>query len=515
MSSETTEIIIENSKKDLSSIETIIGSKQRLKMLADDIIAHYEERSDVLTGKAMIVCMTRKIAINLYTTILSKRPNWDTKVKVVLTESNKDDEKWHDITGNKEYRKELAYEFKDEKSKFKIAIVVDMWLTGFDIPSMATMYIDKPMKGHNLMQAIARVNRVYIDKEAGLIVDYIGMAAELRNALNQYTKRDIEKVPDLSVALDIALLKLEIMKDFFYGLDYTAFFRDSNKIRLDTLLRGVNFILGEEEEDKKIFVREATALSQAECLCRSLLDDDQKREIEYFKGVKAGVCKVSGTGRLTSIEVNSRIEAILDQAIQQEGVINIFHEAGKKNPEISLLSDEYMNKIRNMKHKNIAAELLRKLLEDNIKVFTRTGVVKAELFSDKLKTLMKHYNNRLITSAEVIEELLKLSKEMVESYKGGDEKGLSVEEYAFYNALAADPKVIEEMQDSVLISMAHELTQMVRKNKTVDWDKKESARAQMRSMVKRLLRKYKYPPEKSQGAVDYVIKQAELMSANM
>jgi len=515
MSEETAETIIDKSKKDLSRIETIIGSKQRLDMLAKDIITHYEDRKYVLTGKAMIVCMTRRIAINLYKTILEKRPNWDKMVKVVLTESNKDEEEWHDITGNKEYRKELAYEFKEENSDFKIAIVVDMWLTGFDVPSMATMYIDKPMKGHNLMQAIARVNRVYKDKVAGLIVDYIGMAAELKNALNQYTNRDKDKVPDLSLALNIALEKLEIMKDFFYGFDYSPFFGESNRDRLDTLLQGVNYILGHEEEEKKIFIREATALSQAETLCRSLLTDEEKKEIEYFKGVKAGVCKVT-TGRgLTSNEVNSRIEAILEQAIQQDGVFNIFANAGKKNPEISILSDEYMQNIRNMKHKNIAAELLRKLLEDNIKVLSRTGVVRAELFSDKMKKLLKLYNNRLITSAEVIEELLNLSKEMMQSYSEGDEKGLTAEEYGFYEALVADPKVLEEMKDSVLIEMAHELTEMIRKNRTVDWDKKESARAAMRSMVKRLLRKYKYPPEKAQGAIDIVIKQAELMSANM
>lgn len=506
---------IEKSKKDLSTLETIIGSSQRIDMLADDMIAHYEDRQYVLTGKAMIVCMTRRIAINLYKTILEKRPEWNENVKVVLTDSNKDDEDWHDIIGNKEHRKQLAIEFKNIHSKFKIAIVVDMWLTGFDVPSMTTMYVDKPMKGHNLMQAIARVNRVYKDKEAGLIVDYIGMAAELKSALNQYTNRDRDKVPDLSMALNIAIEKLEIMRDFFYGFDYKPFFGTSNKARLDMILDGVEYVLGHEEEEKKIFIREATALSQAETLCRSMLSDELKMEIEYFKGVKAGVCKVTPGSGLTTNEINSRIEKILEQAIQQEGVINIFEQAGKKNPEISILSDEYMQNIRNMKHKNIAAEMLRKLLEDNIKVFRRTGVVKAELFSEKMKQLLKKYNNRLITSAEVIEELLNLSQEMVQSFHAGEEKGLSVEEYAFYDALVADPQVLKEMQDSVLIEMAHELTEMIRKNRTIDWDKKESARAAMRVMVKRLLRKYKYPPEKAQGAIDIVIKQAELMSSQM
>ena len=508
-------VVIEKSKQDLSTFESIIGSKERLTMLADDIIAHYEDRQYVLTGKAMIVCMTRRIAINLYRIILEKRPNWNDKIKVVLTDSNKDDDDWNELTGTKEYRKQLGYEFKDINSPLKIVIVVDMWLTGFDVPSMATMYIDKPMKGHNLMQAIARVNRVYKDKEAGLIVDYIGMAADLKNALNQYTKRDQDKIPDLSQAYGIVLEKLEIMRDCFYGFDYTRFFGTSDRERYQTLTDGLEFAFAFEEEEKKIYIREATALSQAETLCRSMLTEPVKQEIEFFKSIKAGLCKVSGNGKITTNEINARITKILEQAITDDGMYNIFAESGKKNPEISILSDEYMEQIRRMKHKNIAAELLRKLLEDNIKVFARTGVVKSKLFSEKMQELMRKYNNRLITSAEVIEELLNLSKEMSDSYHAGDEKGLTLEEVAFYDALAADPKVLENMEDKVLVEMAHELTELIRKNRTVDWDKKESARAYMRTQVKRLLRKYKYPPEQAAGALDIVIKQAELMSQNM
>ncbi len=515
LAAEASEIAIEKSKSDLSSIEAIIGSKERLSLLADDIIAHYEDRQYVLAGKAMIVCMTRRIAINLYKTILEKRPEWKNKIKVVLTSSNKDEEEWHDIIGNKTYRDQLMVEFKDEKSEFKIAIVVDMWLTGFDVPSMATMYIDKPMKGHNLMQAIARVNRVYKDKEAGLIVDYIGMAAELKTALSQYTKRDQDKIPDLGQAYSIALGKLEIMRDFFYGFDYSAFFGDSDTERLAVIADGVNFALEFEEDEKKEYIKEATALSQAETLCRSLLDLPTKQEIEFFKSIKAGLCKCGGRVGITSNEINARIMTMLEQAIEQDGVYNIFAQAGKKNPEISILSDEYMDKIRKMKHKNIAAEMLRKLLEDNIRVFARTGVVKSQLFSEKMQKLLKIYNNRLITSAEVIEELLNLSREMTEAYKAGDEKGLSVEELAFYDALAADSEVLKKMQDEVLVEMAQELTELIRRSRTVDWDKKESARAYMRTQVKHLLRKYKYPPEKAKGAIDIVIKQAELMSSNI
>lgn len=512
---EATEYQIEKSKTDLSGIEAIVGSKDRLNMLADDIIAHYEDRQYVLTGKAMIVCMTRRIAINLYKTLLTKRPEWDKKVKVVLTSNNQDPEDWHDIIGNKAYRDGLMVEFKDKDSDFKIAIVVDMWLTGFDVPSMATMYIDKPMKGHTLMQAIARVNRVYKDKEAGLIVDYIGMAAELKAALKQYTKRDQDKVPDLGIAYSIAMAKLEVMRDMFYGFNYGSFFGESDGQRLKVIADGVEFALGFEEDEAKEYIKEATALSQAETLCRSLIDDHDKKEIEFFKCVKAGLCKVAGKGKITSNEINARIIKMLEQAIEQDGVVNIFKQSGQKNPEISLLSDEYMDQVRRMKHKNIAAEMLRSLLEDNIRVFARTGVVKAKLFSEKMQDVLKRYNNRMITSAEVIEELLNLSKEMTEAYAAGDEKGLSPEELAFYDALSADPEVLRNMEDSILIEMAHELTTLIQKSRTVDWDKKQSARAYMRTQIKHLLRKYKYPPEQAKNAIDTVIKQAELMSANI
>lgn len=515
LSEDAMERAIERSKKELATLESIIGSKERLDMLADDIIAHYEQRKDILAGKAMIVCMTRKIAIDFYRILLKKRPEWERKVKVILTSSNKDPEEWHEITGTKEYRKQMAIEFKDINSEFKIAIVVDMWLTGFDVPSLTTMYIDKPMKGHNLMQAIARVNRVYKDKEAGLIVDYIGIGNELKQALRQYTARDQNKIPDLSQAYNILCEKLEVMRDFFYGFDYTDFIKGTNNERLSCVLNGVNYILGQSEDDKKLFLKEATALSQAETICRSMVPEDMKIEIEYFKAVKAGICKCIPSGKLTSTEINERIGKILDQAIQQEGIINIFEKAGSKNPEISILSEEYMEQIQKMKHKNIAAELLRKLLEDNIKVFARTSVVKSELFSSKMKKLMNKYNNRLITSAEVIEELLNLSKEMKEAYNAGNALGLTQDEMAFYDALVADPEVLTKMQDETLIKIAHELTEQVKKSRTIDWDKKESARAKMRIMIKRLLRKYDYPPDKVKGAIDIVIKQAEHMSEMM
>lgn len=506
---------VTKSKEELAKLETVIGAQDRLEMLSKDIIEHYEQREDILNGKAMIVCMTRKIAINLYKEILEKRPEWKDKVKVVLTDNNDDPTDWHDIVGNKKYRDDLAVEFKEEKSSLKIVIVVDMWLTGFDVPNLATMYIDKPMRGHNLMQAIARVNRVYKDKEAGLIVDYIGIGADLRNALNEYTNRDRDKIPDITAAYVIVKEKLEVMKDFFYGFDYQAFFSSSNQLRLKTLADGINYILSKEEEEKKDFITEATALSQAETLARSILDEQTKLEVEFFKGVKVGVNKITGKGHLTTTEVNQRILTVLEQAIQEDGIIDIFKAAERNNPEISILSEEYLDSIKKSKNKNIAAELLKRLIDGNIKVFKRTNLVKSELFSQKMAEIMRKYNNRLITSAEVIEELLNLSKEVVNAKNEGKEKGLTDDEYAFYDALVKDPNVLKEMQDEVLIQLAHELTETVRKNRTVDWEKKESARAFMRREIKRLLRKYHYPPTKADEAVQTVVLQAELMGEHI
>lgn len=505
---------VNKSKEELAKLETVIGSQDRLDMLSKDIIEHYEQRADILNGKAMIVCMTRKIAINLYKEIPNKRPDWNNKIKVVLTDNNNDPTEWHEIVGNKKYRDDLAIEFKNEDSELKIVIVVDMWLTGFDVPDLATMYIDKPMRGHNLMQAIARVNRVYKDKEAGLIVDYIGIGADLRNALNEYTNRDRDKVPDITAAYVIVKEKLEIMRDFFYGFNYEPFFSSSNQLRLKTLADGINYVLEKDEEERKDFITEATALSQAETLARTILDDQTKLEIEFFKGVKVGINKITGTGHLTTTEVNQRILGILEQAIQEDGIIDIFKAAEKSNPEISILSEEYLEGIKKSKNKNIAAALLKRLIDGNIKIFKRTNLVKSELFSQKMAEIMKKYNNRLITSAEVIEELLNLSKELVEAKNEGKEKGLTDDEYAFYDALVKDPNVLKEMKDEVLIQLAHELTETVRKNRTVDWDKKESARAFMRREIKRLLRKYHYPPTKADEAVQTVVMQAELMGEN-
>ena len=309
--------------------------------------------------------------------------------------------------------------------------------------------------------------------------------------------------------------KLEIMKDMFYGFDYSNFLNGTPQERLKCLSDGINYVLGLEESERKDFITEATALSQADTLARTLLDDRTKIEVEYFKGVKVGINKITGSGKLTTSEVNEKISNIIEQAIQQEGVIDLFEKANMSKPEIAILSDEYMDNIRNMKHKNIAANLLKKLLSGNIRIFQRVNVVKSELFSQKLEKIMKMYNNRLIDSAEVIEQLMLLSKEIVDASNEGMEKGLSEDEYAFYTALVKNPIILQEMQDETLIKLAQELTETVRKSRTVDWDKKESARAYMRKVVKRLLRIYEYPPKEADEAVAIVIQQAELMSANI
>lgn len=510
----TTEVV-QKSQKELSKFETIIGSGERLNSIAKDIIEHYESRQEILAGKAMIASMTRRTAINLYKEILRLRSSWTDKVKVILTDNNNDPEEWHDIVRNKKYREEMANEFKKADSPFKIAIVVDMWLTGFDVPALDTMYIDKPMKGHTLMQAIARVNRVYKDKQGGLIVDYIGIGAELKAALNQYTNRDKDKIPDISKAKDIVIEKLEIVKDMFYGFDYSKFLNGTPKEKLKCLADGINYVLGMNEDTQKEFIAEATALSQAETLARSLLDDNIKFEIEYFKGVKVGINKITSKGKLTTTEVNEKISVIVEQAIQQDGIISIFDKANLNNPQIALLSEDYINSIRNMEHKNIAANILKRLLAGNIKIFQRVNLVKSQLFSERLEKVMNAYNNRLIDSAEVIEQLLVLSKEIVDSNNEGKSKGLSADEYAFYTALVKNPIVLKETPDETLIKLAQELTETVQKSRTVDWEKKESARAYMRTVVKRLLRKYDYPPKEADEAVSTVIKQAELMSANI
>lgn len=501
---------IARSKKELGGMESILGADETVDELCQDIITHYEDREHMLEGKAMIVAYSRTVAMKMYKRILELRPEWQDKIAIVMTRNNKDPEEWFNIIGGKKERDSLGKKFKNTKDKLKICIVVDMWLTGFDVPSLNTMYIYKPMRGHTLMQAIARVNRVYGDKEGGLVVDYVGIAGALKQAMKDFTTRDKQNFGDNDIgkaALPKFQEKLEILRDLMHGLDYSSFFGDSNLERARIIANGIDFILG-NEEDKKVYLKEATALKQAETLCRSLLDETTKMEVAYFEAVRSGVAKVSGTGQLSVHEINERINELLKASIHSEGVINVFEDS----KEFSIFDPEYLESLQKMKQKNLAAEMLKRLLSDEIKGYKRSNLVKSELFSEKLEELMKKYRNGLITNAEVISELVKIAKEIDNARKAGNDLGLNAEELAFYDAITRPENIKDFYSNQQLIDMTHELTDMLRKNRTIDWQLKDSARARMRVMIKRLLKKYKYPPEDQLNAIEIVLRQAESMN---
>ena len=500
---------VEKSKRELSKMDAILGAESTIKTLCLDIINHYEDRQDILTGKAMIVAYSRPIAMKIYAEIMRLRPEWQEKVKVVMTTENTDPEEWRKIIGSKTERAELARKFKDNKDEMKIAIVVDMWLTGFDVPSLATMYIYKPMKGHNLMQAIARVNRVYGDKEGGLIVDYVGIAAALKEAMNDYTVRDRENYSDTDIsksALPKFEEKLEVCRDLFHPFDFSGFMEGSDLKRAKTITDGINFMLGELEK-KDLFIREALYLKQAASLCRSLLNKDQRFEAAFYETVRVSLTRIVTDKKLSLKEINARINELLKQSIKSDGVINLFSDV---ETEYSLFDKAFLEDIARMKQKNLAAELLKKLVLEQITVYKQTNLVKSELFSDRMKKLMNAYINGQINNAVVIEELLKMAAAIAEDHSTGKDLGLSVEEKAFYDALLQPAAIKDFYSNEALIQITKELTAMLRKSRTVDWQKKEQARAEMRSMVKRLLKKYKYPPEGQEEALNIVIAQCEV-----
>lgn len=500
---------IARSKKELGQMEAILGADDTIGELCQDIITHYEDRKHIVEGKAMIVAYSRPIAMEIYKKLLSLRPDWKKKLAIVMTRNNKDNEDWFDIIGGKKERDELGKRFKKPSDPLKICIVVDMWLTGFDVPCLNTMYVYKPMQGHTLMQAIARVNRVYGDKEGGLVVDYVGIASALKKAMKDYTDRDRTKFSENDIsksALPKFQEKLEICRDIMHGLDYDPFFGQSDLTRARVIADGIDFILADEQK-KKDYLREALALQKAETLCRSLLSEDIRMETAYFEAVRSGVSKMTSTGKLSVKEINERISELLKASIQSEGVIQLFADA----PEFSIFDPLYLRSIQNMQQKNLAAELLRRLLTDEIKAYMRTNLVKSELFSEKMDKLMKAFNNGLITNAEVIEELIKLAEEMRKAKEEGNSLGLSAEELAFYDAITKPQNIRDFYTNDQLIEMTHELTEMLRKNRTIDWHLKDQARARMRVMIKRLLKKYKYPPEEEHTALDMVLKQAESM----
>lgn len=513
------EAIIEKSKRKLGQMEAILGNENTINSLVSDILDHYEgNREHLLTGKAMIVAYSRQIAMKIYKSILELRPSWTEKVAVVMTSGNNDPEEWRKIIGNKQYKDELAKKFKDNNSPLKIAIVVDMWLTGFDVPSLATMYVYKPMAGHNLMQAIARVNRVFEDKEGGLIVDYVGIAGALKRAMNDYTARDKKNYGDTDVA-KVAypkfLEKLSICQDIFHEYDYSKFNTGSDLERAKTISGAVNFIVAREStEEKDAFLKEALMLRQALSLCSSLVNEDARFEAAFFETVRVLVIRIlsgGGGGKISLPEMNARVNELLKQSIKSDGVINLFSDIKE---EFSLFDPKFLKDVANMKEKNLAIELLKKLIAEQVSVYRRTNVVKSEKFSEIMKRSLRSYLNGMLTNEEVIEEMLKLAEQIAADQKEGEKLGLTADEQAFYDALTKPEAIKDFYENEELIAITKELTDALRRNKTIDWQKRESARAKMRMLIKKLLKKHKYPPEGMNDAVQTVMTQCELWTDN-
>ena len=508
---------IEKSKKELGQMESILGAPQTIEALCNDIVDHYENyRAQELTGKAMIVAYSRPIAMDIYRKLLEMRPAWNEKIAVVMTSGNDDPEEWRSIIGNKSRKDELARKFKDNDDPLKIAIVVDMWLTGFDVPSLATMYVYKPMSGHNLMQAIARVNRVFKNKEGGLVVDYVGIASALKQAMNDYSKRDQSNYGDTDIgkaALPKFQEKLEVCRDLFHGFDYANFMDGTDLERSQLIIGGVNFLSDPKEPKKKeLFIKEGLLLRQALSLCRSIVPQNERYEAAFFEAVRTMLTRITGNPKHFSLkEINERINELLKQSIKSDGVINLFADVKEG---FSLFDPKFLEEISKMKEKNVAIEILKKLIAEQVSVYHRTNVVKSELFSEKLQRAMNAYLNGMLTNEEVIEELKKMAAEIAAAADSSNQLGLSVEEIAFYDALTKPQAVKDFYDNDQLVAITKELTEMLRSNRTVDWQKKETARAKMRSMVKRLLKKYKYPPEGQEEALETVISQCEMWTDN-
>jgi type I site-specific deoxyribonuclease, hsdR family len=520
MAQNADEEVIEKSKRELGQMEAVLGNDTTINSLVCDILDHYENnREDLLTGKAMIVAYSRPIAMKIYKKLLELRPSWTEKVGVVMTSGNNDPEEWREIIGNKKHKDELAKKFKDNNSTMKIAIVVDMWLTGFDVPSLATMYVYKPMSGHNLMQAIARVNRVFRDKEGGLVVDYVGIASALKQAMNDYTARDKAKYGDTDVA-KVAypkfLEKLEVCRDKFHEYDYSKFSTGTDLERAKAISGAVNFIIGREKvDDKDSFVKEALILHQALSLCSSLVCEEDRFEAAFFESVRVLVLRLANNGegkKISLPEMNARINELLKQSIKSDGVINLFSDIKE---EFSLFDPKFLQEVANMKEKNLAVELLKKMIAEQVSVYRRTNVVKSEKFSEIMQRAVNAYLNGMLTNEEVIEEMLKLAKQIAAAHQEGDQLGLTADELAFYDALTKPQAIKDFYENEELIAITKELAETLRRNKTIDWQKRESARAKMRMLIKKLLKRHKYPPEGMEDAVQTVMTQCELWTDNL
>jgi len=511
----------QKAKAKWTQLEALIGSKNRIKEVANDIITHFEARQTVFTGKGMVVAMSRRIAAELYKEIIALKPEWHSDaldkgvIKVVMTASSSDGATLSKHHTNKQQRRDLANRMKDANDELKLVIVRDMWLTGFDAPSMHTLYIDKPMQGHNLMQAIARVNRVYKDKPAGLVVDYLGIASDLKKALSFYSDSGGKGNPVLAQEQAVALMleKLEVVSQMYHGFAYKAYFQADTRQKLCLILEAEEHILG-LEKGKKRYINEVTALSQAFAI--AVPHDEAmevKEEISFFQAVKARLVKFTSadSGR-TDAELETTIKQVIDQALVTDKVVDIFDASGIKKPDISILSDEFLQEVQGMKHKNIALEVLKKLLNDDIKSRSKTNLIQSETLTKMLEKSIQKYHNKIITAVEVIEELISLSKDISRMDKEPEEMGLSDFEYAFYSAIASNDSAKEVMEKEVLRELAVVLTEKVRSNTAIDWNIKTSARSKLKVIVKRTLRQFGYPPDRQKLATETVLKQAELIA---
>ncbi|MBW4235296.1 type I restriction endonuclease subunit R, partial [Enterobacter roggenkampii] len=512
----------EKTKGDWSRLEKLVGSEPRIKQVAADLVQHFETRNAAMNGKAMIVAMSRDICVKLYNAITEIRPDWHSTdveqgaIKVIMTGSASDKDHLQPHIYNKQTKKRLETRFKDLNDPLKLVIVRDMWLTGFDAPCCHTMYIDKPMRGHNLMQAIARVNRVFRDKPGGLVVDYIGIANELKQALKTYTdsKGKGQSTVDAREAFAILLEKIDIIHGMFApsagkpGFSYAGFSRDP----LAFLRDAVNYILG-LDDGKKRYLDVSLAMSKAWSLCNTL--DEAKplqEEFAFLSAVRGGLIKLDPKAKFSQSEKNSLLSKILDNAVVATGVEDVFALAGLDKPNIGLLSDEFLEEVREMPQRNLAVELLEKLLNDGIHARSGNNVVQQKKYSDRLKAVLLKYNNRAIETAQVIEELIQMAKAFQEAMARDDALGLTPDEIAFYDALAENESAVRELGDDTLRKLAIEVTLKLRQSTTVDWQVRESVRARLRILVRQTLRKYKYPPDKTPGAVELILKQAEVVS---
>ncbi|MCI2931568.1 type I restriction endonuclease subunit R [Staphylococcus hominis] len=514
-------------KSKWSRIEALAGAKPRVEALAKDIIQHFETRQQAMKGKGMIVTMSRRIAVDLYDEIIRLKPEWhsdnDDKgvIKVVMTGSSSDPASFQRHIGPKKRRNLLEKRMKDVNDELQLVIVRDMWLTGFDVPSMHTMYIDKPMKGHNLMQAIARVNRVFKDKPGGLIVDYVGIAESLKEALKEYTESDqAQTAIDTDKAVELMLLKYDVIQDMLYNLDYSKFNSEKKSERYYTISDTMDYVIGLGEDEHQRFIKTVTELGKAFALCATEpTAQELNDEIAFFKAVKAGLVKLlqpskEGKTRKTPAEVEAEINQLVSQSVVTEDVIDVYQTLGLEQPDLSILSDDFLKDVEGLKQKNVAVELLNRLLKGQVKSLMKTNATVSKRFSEMLGNSINKYNSRSIETSKVIEELIQLAKDIKQEQQRGNESGLNSDEIAFYDALVSHETAKKAMEDKELRAIAHELTKTVKENMGVDWSKRDSAKAKMRVAVRRLLKKYGYPPDLQKMAVEQVVEQAELMASN-